>query len=138
MKLRLVITLLACAGLSLAPSQGAGLANKRPIIIPEATIASAPAASLPRSSPEAQGVSSAAILSFIEAADNSIDSLHSFMLLRHGHVVAEGWWSPYDAQSPHVLFSLSKSFTSTAIGLAISEGKLSVDDEVLKFFPGDA
>ena len=138
MKIRLAITLLACAGLSLAPSQGAGLGNKGPIITPKASPASAPAASLPRSSPEAQGVSSAAILSFIEAADKSIDSLHSFMLLRHGHVVAEGWWAPYDAQSPHVLFSLSKSFTSTAIGLAISEGKLSVDDEVLKFFPDDA
>ncbi|HKQ89037.1 MAG TPA: serine hydrolase [Blastocatellia bacterium] len=138
MKLRLVITLLACAGLSLAPSRGADLGINGPSIILEASLASAPGASLPRSSPEAQGVSSAAILSFIEAADKSIDSLHSFMLLRHGQVVAEGWWSPYNAQSPHVLFSLSKSFTSTAIGLAISEGKLSVDDEVLKFFPDDA
>ena len=94
-------------------------------------------AELPRSSPEAQGVSSAAILSFIEAADSNIDSLHSFMLLRHGHVVAEGWWSPYDPQSPHSLYSLSKSFTSTAVGLAIAEGKLSLDDEVLKFFPDE-
>jgi hypothetical protein len=47
-------------------------------------------ADLPRSSPEAQGVSSASVLSFVEAADNDINSLHSFMLLRHGHVVAEG------------------------------------------------
>ena len=52
-------------------------------------------AGLPRSSPEAQGVSSAAVLSFVEAADKNIDSLHSFMLVRHGHVVAEGWWAPY-------------------------------------------
>jgi CubicO group peptidase (beta-lactamase class C family) len=94
--------------------------------------------SLPRSSPEAQGVSSAAILSFIEAADRGIDSLHSFMLVRHGQVVAEGWWSPYEADAPHSLYSLSKSFTSTAVGLAIAEGKLSVDDEVLKFFPDEA
>jgi CubicO group peptidase (beta-lactamase class C family) len=93
---------------------------------------------LARSSPEAQGVSSAAVLSFIEAADKSIDSLHSFMLLRHGRVIAEGWWSPYEANSPHLLFSLSKSFTSTAVGLAIAEGKFSLDDEVLKFFPEDA
>ena len=64
--------------------------------------------------------------------------MHSFMLLRHGHVVAEGWWSPYDAEAPHSLYSLSKSFTSTAVGLAIAEGKLSLDDEVLKFFPEDA
>ena len=96
------------------------------------------AVNLPRSSPEAQGVSSAAVLSFVEAADKNIDALHSFMLLRHGHVVAEGWWAPYRADAPHSLYSLSKSFTSTAVGLAIAEGKLSLDDEVLKFFPDDA
>jgi len=93
---------------------------------------------LPRCSPEQQGVSSAGVQAFIEAADKNIDSLHSFMLLRHGHVLAEGWWAPYDAQSRHSLYSLSKSFTSTAVGLAVAEGKLSVDDQVLKFFPQDA
>ena len=95
------------------------------------------AADLPRSNPEAQGVSSPAVLAFIEAADK-IDAMNSFMLVRHGQVVAEGWWSPYHAQVRHSLYSLSKSFTSTAVGLAIAEGKLSIDDEVLKFFPGDA
>src|SRR5215510_13303647 len=90
---------------------------------------------LSRSTPERQGVSSSAILGFVEAADKDIDQMHSFMLVRHGHVVAEGWWKPFDAQTPHVLYSLSKSFTSTAVGLAIAEGKLSLDDEVLKFFP---
>src|SRR6516225_3838362 len=95
-------------------------------------------ADLPRSSPEAQGISSTAVLSFIEAADKNIDSLHSFMLMRHGHVVSECWWAPYHAQAPHSLFSLSKSFTSTAVGLAIAEGKLRLDDEVLKFFAEDA
>src|SRR4029077_13836263 len=74
----------------------------------------------------------------IEAADKQIDTMNSFMLIRHGYVVAEGWWNPYDAGTPHILYSLSKSFTSTAVGLAISEGKLSLDDEVLKFFPDDA
>jgi CubicO group peptidase (beta-lactamase class C family) len=93
---------------------------------------------LPRSSPEAEGVSSPAVQAFVEAANKDIDSLHSFMLLRHGHVVAEGWWTPYAAETPHMLFSLSKSFTSTAVGLAIAEGKLSIDDPVLKFFPDEA
>ena len=95
-------------------------------------------ADLPRSSPEAQGVSSPAVLAFVEAADKQVDSMNSFMLLRHGRVVAEGWWSPYTPRSPHSLYSLSKSFASTAVGLAIAEGKLSLDDEVLKFFPEDA
>jgi CubicO group peptidase (beta-lactamase class C family) len=93
---------------------------------------------LPRSTPEAQGISSAAVRAFVEAADQKIDALHSFMLVRHGRVVAGGWWSPYAAQIPHTMFSLSKSFTSTAVGLAISEGKLSLDDQVVKFFPEDA
>lgn len=94
------------------------------------------AADLPRSEPEAQGVSSTAISSFVAEADK-LDSLHSVMLVRHGHVIAEGWWTPYNKDSRHMLFSLSKSFTSTAVGLAIAEGKLSLDDEVLKAFPGD-
>ena len=78
------------------------------------------------------------MLAFIEAADKSADSLNSFMLLRHGHVVAEGWWAPYHAQARHSLYSLSKSFTSTAVGLAIAEGKLSLDDPVYKFFSDEA
>jgi CubicO group peptidase (beta-lactamase class C family) len=93
--------------------------------------------SFPRSTPEAQGVSSAAVLVLVEALDQ-VDAMNSFMLVRHGHVVAEGWWTPYDAQSKHELYSLSKSFTSTAVGMAVAEGKLSIDDEVLKFFPEDA
>src|SRR5262245_51520973 len=93
---------------------------------------------MPRSSPEAQGISSAAVLAFVDDTDKKIAHLHSFMLVRHGHVVAEGWWTPYDANTRHELYSLSKSFTSTAVGLAIADGKLSLDDPVLKFFPDEA
>jgi CubicO group peptidase (beta-lactamase class C family) len=64
--------------------------------------------------------------------------MNSLIVVRHGHVVAEGWWAPYDRDTPHILFSLSKSFTSTAVGLAIAEGKLTLDDQVLKFFPDEA
>jgi CubicO group peptidase (beta-lactamase class C family) len=101
-------------------------------------VAVAPAANpLPRSAPESQGVSSAAVLAFVEAADQKVDVMNSFMLVRHGHVVAEGWWTPYDAKSRHELYSLSKSFTSTAVGMAVADGKLSINDPVLKFFPDD-
>lgn len=95
----------------------------------------APAAQpLPRSTPEAQGVSTQSVCDFVEAVDK-VNTLHSFMIVRHGNVIAEGWWSPEAADRPHVLWSLSKSFNSTAVGLAIAEGKLSLDDPVLKFFP---
>ena len=96
------------------------------------------AQALPRATPEAQGVSSAALLALLDEAGAKIDSLHSVMIVRRGHVIAEGWWAPYAAEEPHQMFSLSKSFTSTAVGLAIAEGKFSVEDPVLKFFPDEA
>ena len=109
-------------------------------LLPLLLLASVAAAAepLPRSAPEAQGVSSVAVLAFVDAADAKVDVMNSFMLVRHGHVVAEGWWTPYDAKSRHELYSLSKSFTSTAVGMAVAEGKLSIDDTVTSFFPDDA
>jgi CubicO group peptidase (beta-lactamase class C family) len=103
-----------------------------------ASTAVADPAALPRATPESQGVSSSAILAFVEAAEKDVDALHSLMVLRHGHVVAEGWWEPYRRDDPHVLYSLTKSFTSTGVGLAIAEGKLGLDDTVLSFFPDEA
>ncbi|SMF74401.1 CubicO group peptidase, beta-lactamase class C family [Paenibacillus uliginis N3/975] len=93
--------------------------------------------SLPRSTPEQQGISSAALSRFLDAVQERGIELHSFMALRHGHVIAEGWWAPYRKDLPHTMFSLSKSFTSTAIGLAAYEGLLSLDDQVISFFPDE-
>jgi len=92
---------------------------------------------LPRATPESQGISSSTILNFVEAIEKNVSEFHSFMLMRHGHVVAEGWWSPHAPERPHMLFSLSKSYTSSAIGLAVAEGRLTVHDKVISFFPDD-
>ena len=93
---------------------------------------------LPRSTPEAQGISSAAIRAYLQAADREVKTMHSFMLVRHGKVVAEAWWKPEAAEKPHQLWSLSKSFTSTAVGMAVGDGKLKAEDKVLSFFPAEA
>lgn len=93
---------------------------------------------LPRCNPEAMGVSPAAITAFLDRMEAEKLELHGFMMLRHGNVIAEGWWKPYGPEYPHMLFSLSKSFTSTAVGFAVAEGLLSVDDPVLKFFAEEA
>jgi CubicO group peptidase (beta-lactamase class C family) len=93
---------------------------------------------LPRSTPESQGIRSSAVLDFVEAADRGIRHLHSFVLLRRGALIAEGYWSPYRPSDPHVLFSLSKSFTSTAVGMLVAEGRLTVEDPVLSHFPDEA
>ena len=92
---------------------------------------------LSRSNPEVEGVSSEGINNFIEAVSKSKHELHSFMILRHGKVVSEGWWNPYRNDLKHTLYSCSKSFTATAIGFAVSERKLTVNDKVISFFPED-
>jgi len=93
---------------------------------------------LPRSTPEAEGVSSEAISRLVGKLEQRIDAVHSLMIVRHGRVIAEGWWAPYASTEPHTFFSLSKSFTSSAVGLAAAEGLLSIDDPVLKYFPEEA
>jgi CubicO group peptidase (beta-lactamase class C family) len=92
---------------------------------------------LPRSTPAAQNVSSQSILNFLQEAEERKFELHSFMMLRHGHVIAEGWWEPYGPDFIHTMYSMSKSFTSTAVGFAVAEGKLTVEDKVISFFPDE-
>lgn len=90
---------------------------------------------LPRSKPQHQLVSPSSILNFLHRIEEEELELHSLMIVRNGHVVTEGWWAPYQPETPHLLNSLSKSFTSTAIGMAVAEGLLSLDDSVISFFP---
>lgn len=92
---------------------------------------------LPRATPEAEGVSATAITTFLDSVAASKHEFHSFMLLRHGKVIAEGWWNPYRQDLKHTLYSLSKSFTATAVGFARAEGKLSLSNKVVSFFPNE-
>lgn len=70
-----------------------------------------------RATPESQGVSSVALLKFVETLDQEIHEMHGFMLLRQGQVIAEGMWAPYDARQNHVMYSLS--LLSSAEGMSI-------------------
>ncbi|WP_203579676.1 serine hydrolase domain-containing protein [Microbacterium hibisci] len=89
---------------------------------------------LPRSTPELQSVPAAAISRLISALDG-IDQLHTLTVVRHGHVIAEATWAPYQRELPTAMYSVSKSFTSIAVGLAVSEGLLAVDDRVVDLIP---
>ncbi|MDH2444232.1 serine hydrolase [Amnibacterium sp. CER49] len=91
---------------------------------------------LPRSTPGEQGVDPAGLLALLDAleGDPAIEP-HGLMVLRHGHVVAEGWWRPYTAERLHLYYSLSKTFTITALGFAIAEGLVGLDDPVADHFP---
>lgn len=85
--------------------------------------------------PESVGVKSSAIKAFINEINEKKLGLQSFTVVRHGKVCAQCFWKPYAAEYPHVLYSMSKSVTSTAVGFAVSEGLLSLDDKVSDFFP---
>lgn len=90
---------------------------------------------LPRGIPEQEGVSATAISDFVTAAGKSKTEFHSFMFVRHGKVIAEGWWNPYSPSLKHTLYSTSKSFTAAAVGFALTEKKLKLTDKVVSFFP---
>ncbi|MEV0980118.1 serine hydrolase [Streptomyces sp. NPDC049915] len=91
---------------------------------------------LPSSAPAAQGVDATGVEAFLDALDAAPGIRpHSLLILRHGHLVAAGSWAPYTQDRPHLLYSLSKSFTGTAAGLAAAEGLLRLDDPVLAYFP---
>lgn len=121
----------------LRPCRPLLLAWLLPVLLLQLPVFAQTNTSLPRSNPEAEGVSSQAVIDFLDAAAKSKTEFHSFMLLRHGKVIAEGWWNPYRPDLKHTLYSCSKSFTATAIGFAVQEKKLSVKDKVISFFPND-
>ncbi len=91
---------------------------------------------LPVSSPSAQAIDPAGIAAFLDAVEAAPEiEPHSLMIVRHGHLVASGWWAPYTRDRVHLLYSLSKSFTSTATGFAVAEGLVDLDRTVLSYFP---
>ncbi|MDD2214715.1 MAG: serine hydrolase [Oscillospiraceae bacterium] len=86
-------------------------------------------------SAQTQGIDPDSIRQWVKTCREQDIELHSFMLLRHGHTLAAAAFCPYTLDDPHMLYSLSKSFTATAIGFARQEGRLSLNDRVLSFFP---
>lgn len=85
--------------------------------------------------PEEVGVDSNVIKAFIDEINEKKLGLQSFTVVCRDKVCAQGFFSPYNADTPHVLYSMSKSVTSTAIGFAVSEGLLNLNDRVVDFFP---
>lgn len=88
-----------------------------------------------RSTPEEQGVPSETIGKFFQQVKEKGYDVHGLMMLRHGKVIAEHWWAPYSPQYQHAMFSATKTFTSMAIGFAVQEGLLNIEDKVISFFP---
>lgn len=85
--------------------------------------------------PEAAGIPSVAVTEFIDRLEDKTLPMHSILLLKGDQIAAEAYWQPFDATFRHRMYSTSKSFVSVAIGILAGDGKLSLDDRVVDFFP---
>ena len=82
--------------------------------------------------PSDVGVNPESILNIVNILDKC--DCHSFMILRNDTIISQGWWKPYNPNYTHCLFSLSKSFISTAICFAVQEHLITFDDYIIKYF----
>ena len=95
-----------------------------------------PTQRLPRTTPEEEKMSSGALAALYRSiAAERGGNAHALIVARHGRVVSEGWFAPYRPGVWHVTHSLCKSFTGTAVGIAIGEGHFRLEDRVADYFP---
>ena len=88
------------------------------------------------STPEEQGMDSGRLSEMLAEIEQKKLDFHSLLIIRHGAIVSETYYGTYHADTPHVLYSVTKSFIATLIGIAIDQGLIdSVDHLVLDFFP---
>ncbi|HOU02968.1 MAG TPA: serine hydrolase [Bacteroidales bacterium] len=90
---------------------------------------------LTRSTPEEQGVPSQTIANFFKSVEEKGYDVHGLMMIRHGKVIVEHWWAPYAPDYQHAMYSATKTFTGAAVGFAVQEGLLNIEDKVISFFP---
>ena len=88
-----------------------------------------------KSTPEQTGIPSDCIIQFIKRLERRQIPMHSLLLMHQDKLIFEGYYAPCSADSLHRMFSISKSFTSIAIGLLIDEGKIALDNPIIQYFP---
>lgn len=90
---------------------------------------------LPRTTPANVAVDPRAIADTLTTLRETGQEVHSIMVLLHGQVIAEGWAAPWSAHLPQLVYSVSKTFTSAAVGLVMDDGLLDPDDLLVDIFP---
>jgi CubicO group peptidase (beta-lactamase class C family) len=89
------------------------------------------------SSPEAQGLDSQKLAEMLAAIDEQQPDLHSLLIIRNGYLVSENYFGSYQPDTRHQLYSVTKSFIATLIGIALDQGYIKgIDQRIVDFFPG--
>lgn len=87
------------------------------------------------STPESCGISSAAIYKFIKTLNDNSLAMHDIIIARGESIVSEAYWKPFDRDFRHRQYSQTKSITALAVGFALQDGLLALDDPIEKYFP---
>lgn len=90
---------------------------------------------LVREVPEKIGMSSKVLLEMYEELEENFLPIHSLIIMRHGKIATSGYWYPYTKDMNHIIYSTSKSITALAVGFCIEEGRFTIDDRIIDFFP---
>ena len=85
--------------------------------------------------PEAKGISSAALLRFLKKLDDKKIPMHSLLMARGDNIILNAYWAPFTDKTLHRQNSVTKSFVALAIGLLEEEGKITLDDKIIDYFP---
>ena len=88
--------------------------------------------------PEQMGISSKDILRYVQKLDRANLATHSVIIARHGHVIFEKYWAPYQKDELHRIYSATKSFVSIAIGFLAQDGLIDLDDPIIRYFPEES
>ncbi len=77
------------------------------------------------------------VLAFLAATEAEPGiNMHSLLVQRQGETVLEAYWAPYVAADRPLLYSVSKTFSATAMGFALAEGRLALEDRIVELLAG--
>ena len=88
--------------------------------------------------PEALGIRSRDIMAYLDELEASNTEMHGLMIMRHGKLCAQGWWAPFGPNVRHGLQSHTKTYAATAVGIAYTEGLLTLDERLIDMVPDES
>lgn len=88
-----------------------------------------------KATPESAGISSKAVLGYLKMINTHELASHSILIARGDKLICEAYWKPFDARCQHRMYSQTKSYVGLAVRLLADEGRISLNDKIISYFP---
>lgn len=88
-----------------------------------------------RIEPSEAGVYQKSIGGFLDALESLPFDIHSVILIRGSKMLLEKYYEPYERDTLHRMYSVTKSLVGLAVLCLADEGKIGLDDPITKYFP---